>query len=210
MLLGVEHLVRQFFLVEQGRQQFGVLDRGGTDQHRLAALVAVADVGNDGCVLFVGRTEDLVVEILAQHRLVGRDDHRFQTVDLLEFVGFGIGRAGHAGQLAVHAEVVLEGDRGQRLVLVLDGHAFLGFDGLMQAIGPAATGHQATGEFVDDDDFAVLHHVLLVLEEQRMGTQCGVKMVDQQDVGGFVEAAAFAAAMPSAPAPPRRARGRLR
>jgi hypothetical protein len=27
---------------------------------------------------------------------VGRDDDGFQAVDLLEFVGFGVGRAGHA------------------------------------------------------------------------------------------------------------------
>ena len=41
----------------------------------------------------------------------------------------------------------------------LDLDAFFGFDGLMQAIGPAATRHHASGEFVDDDDFAVFHYV---------------------------------------------------
>jgi hypothetical protein len=59
-------------------------------------------------------------------------------------------------ELAVHAEVVLEGDRGERLVLVLDLHAFLGLDRLVQAVGPAPARHQAAGELVDDDDFAVL------------------------------------------------------
>src|ERR1700680_1708202 len=32
----------------------------------------------------------------------------------------------------------------------------------MQAIGPAASRHQAAGELVHDDDFAILHHVLNV------------------------------------------------
>jgi hypothetical protein len=36
----------------------------------------------------------------------------------------------------------------------------------VQAVGPAAAGHQAAGEFVDDDHFAVLHHVVLVAMEQ--------------------------------------------
>jgi hypothetical protein len=45
VLLGVEHLVRQLFLFEQRGDDFGVLDRGGAHQHRLAALVAFADVG---------------------------------------------------------------------------------------------------------------------------------------------------------------------
>jgi hypothetical protein len=51
VLLGVQHLMRQLLLVEQAGQQFRVLDRGGADQHRLAALVAGADVGDDGRVL---------------------------------------------------------------------------------------------------------------------------------------------------------------
>jgi hypothetical protein len=53
----------------------------------------------------------------------------------------------------------------------------------MQAIGPAAAGHQTTGEFVDDDHFTVLHHVLLILLEQRCGAQCGIQVVHQRDVG---------------------------
>ena len=74
-----------------------------------------------------------------------------QLVDLLELGRLGLGRAGHAGQLLVHAEVVLEGDGGQRLVLALDLDAFLGLDGLVQAVGPAPAGHQAAGELVDDE-----------------------------------------------------------
>jgi hypothetical protein len=83
-----------------------------------------------------------------------RDDHGLQAVDLLELVGLGIGRARHAGQLAVQAEVVLEGDRRQGLVLGLDRHAFLGLHRLVQAVAPAPPGHQAAGELVDDDDLA--------------------------------------------------------
>ena len=46
--------------------------------------------------------------------------------------------------------VVLEGDRGERLVLGVDGHMLLGLERLVQAFGEAATGHHAAGEFVDD------------------------------------------------------------
>ncbi len=38
----------------------------------------------------------------------------------------------------------------------------------MQAVGPAAAGHQAARELVDDDDFAVLDHVLHVALVQRV------------------------------------------
>src|SRR3546814_14661652 len=49
--------------------------------------------------------------------LVRRDHHHLQAVDLMEFERFGVGGAGHAGQLVVQAEVVLEGGRGQGLAL---------------------------------------------------------------------------------------------
>jgi hypothetical protein len=39
MLLGVQHLMRQLFLVEQAGQQFGGFDRGRADQHRLTTLM---------------------------------------------------------------------------------------------------------------------------------------------------------------------------
>ena len=81
--------------------------------------------------------------LLADQRPVGGDDDDFELVDLLEFGRFGFGRTGHAGQLLVHAEVVLEGDGGQRLVLALDLDAFLGFDGLVQAV--ATSGGRASG-----------------------------------------------------------------
>ena len=187
VLLGVEHFVLELGLLQQAGQQLGILDAGRTHQHGLAALVAVADVVEDGVVLFLVGLEDLIVLVLADHGLVGRDDDRFEPVDFLEFVRFRVGRAGHAGQLLVHAEVVLEGDRGQRLVLVLDLHAFLGFDGLVQAVRPAAADHQAAGEFVDDDHFAVLDHVLLVAEEQRVGAQRHHQVMHQRDMARIVQ-----------------------
>ena len=191
VLLGVEHLVRQPGLDHQLGQQLGALDGGGAHQHRLAALLAVLDVFNDGVELFLHGAIDLVVLVFSLHRTVGRNHHRLEAVDRLKFKGFGIGRTGHASELAVHAEVVLEGDRGQGLVLGLDLHAFLGLDGLMQAFGPATPRHQTAGEFVDDDDFAVLHHVLLILVEQRMAAKGGVQVVHQQNIGRVVQRGAF-------------------
>ncbi|EXI66318.1 MAG: hypothetical protein AW08_02674 [Candidatus Accumulibacter adjunctus] len=191
MLLGVEHLVRQLFVVEQRRQQFRVLDRRRADQNRLAALAATADVGDDRAVLLLGGAKDLVVVVGPPHRLVGRDDDRLQAIDLLEFIGFRVGRPGHPGQLAVHAEIVLERDRSQCLVLVLDAYPFLRLDRLMQPVGPTAPGHQATGELIDDDHLAVLHDVLLIAQKEVVCPQCGVEVMDHQDVGSVIEAAAI-------------------
>ena len=111
-----------------------------------------------------------------------------EVIDLLELEGFGVGRAGHSRQPVVHPEIILEGDRGERLVLALDRHAFLRLDGLVQSVGPPASRHQSSGEFVDDDHFAVLDDVVLVAVEQRMRAQRRVEMMDEPDVVGIVEA----------------------
>src|SRR3712207_8487556 len=50
------------------------------------------------------------------------------------------------------SEVVLQGDRGERLVLVLDLHPFLGLDGLVHALVVAPARQHAAGELVDDED----------------------------------------------------------
>ena len=134
-------------------------------------MLTVADVGNNRGVFFFRRTIDLVVAILTDHRQVGRNDYGFQPINLLELIGFRIGRTGHTGKLAVHAEIVLEGDRGQRLVFILDRHTFLSFDRLVQPFRPAAAGHQASREFIDDDDLAILNDVVLIAQKEVMGTQ---------------------------------------
>ena len=120
-----------------------------------------------------------------------RHHHRLQPVNLLEFVGLGVGRAGHPGQLRVKAKVILEGDRSQRLILRLDAHAFFGLYCLVQAITPATPRHQAPGELIDDDDFTFLHHVVLVAVVQMISPQCRVQVVHQRDIGRVVERGTF-------------------
>jgi hypothetical protein len=150
VLLGVEHGVRQLGLVEQAgdSSEFSIevvpTSTGWPRlwQSRMSSITAVE--------LLAAGLVDEVELVLADGRQVRRDHHRLEAVDLLELVGLGVGRAGHAGELAVHAEVVLEGDRGERLVLALDRHAFLGLDRLVQAVAPAPAGHEAAGELVDD------------------------------------------------------------
>src|SRR5258708_1557694 len=126
VLLCVQDLVRQLVLLQHCRDELGILYRSRADQHRLAALVAVLDVADDCLVLFRCGAKDLVVAVGAYHRHVRRDDDDLQPVDLLEFVGLGIGRSRHPRELAVHAEVILERDRRERLVLTLDRHVLLG------------------------------------------------------------------------------------
>ena len=58
----------------------------------------------------------------------------------------------------------------------------------MQAVAPAAARHQPAGELVDDDDFAVLDHVVDVELEDGVGAQRLVDVVEQRHVRRVVEA----------------------
>ena len=70
--------------------------------------------------------------------LVRRDGHDRQLVDLAELGVLGHGRAGHAGELVVEAEVVLQRDGGERLVLLAHLHVLLGLDA--PGAGPRSSG----------------------------------------------------------------------
>ena len=80
------------------------------------------------------RQVNQVAHVIANHRLVGGHYDDLEPVNLLEFEGFCVGRTGHAGELVVQPEVILEGNRSDGLVFVLDADAFLGLDRLMQAL----------------------------------------------------------------------------
>ena len=149
----------------------GHLDRDRPDEDRLAELAALLDVLQDGLVLGLLVLVDVVVLVVAHHRLVGRDLDDGEVVDLLELLLLRLGRAGHAGELLVQAEVVLERDRGERDVLFLDRDALLRLDGLVEAVRPAAPLHDPAGELVHDLDLAVHHDVVVVAVVERLGLE---------------------------------------
>ena len=103
----------------------------------------------------------------------------------MELLGLGLGGAGHARELLVQAEVILNGDGGEGLGLALDGDRFLGLDGLVESIAPAAAGHFAAGMFVDDDDLVVLHDVMDIALVEAVGLE---QLGDGVDgLGAFLE-----------------------
>ena len=150
-------------------------------------MLAIFDQRDDGAVLLHRRAIDLVIVVEADHRHVGGNFQDLEIVDVLELVRLGGRRAGHAGELLVHAEIVLERDRGQRLVLRLDRLPLLGLERLVQALRIAPARHHAAGELVDDDDLAVAHDVVLVALEQLVRAQGLIHMVHDRDVLDVIE-----------------------
>ena len=149
--------------------------------------MALLDVIDDGGVLGVLGAVDEIGLVQTHHRSIGRDGHDAQRVDLLELVGLGHGRAGHARELVVEAEVVLESDRGQGLVLRLDLHALLGLDGLVESLVVAPALEEATGVLIDDENLTVEDDVVAVLLEEFLGSDGVVEESDERSVDHVVE-----------------------
>ena len=151
--------------------------------------MALDDVLDDRVQLALLRRVDEVGLVLADHRLVRGDRDDVDLVGRCELRGLGLGRTGHArtGALGVQAEVVLQRDRGESLVLGLDLHAFLRLDRLVHTVVVAAARQDAARVLVDDEDLAAVHDVVAVLEEQLLGADRVVEEADQRGVRGFVE-----------------------
>src|SRR5215218_4888418 len=187
--LRVEDGVLDAALLELVRQQLGDLDGDRSDEHRLTELVALLDRASDGAPLARLGLVDLVVLVEPLHRAVGRDLDDLELVDLHELGRLGEGGAGHARELVVAAEVVLVGDRGDGLVLLLDRHALLRLDCLVQALRPAASLEDAAGELVDDLDLALDHLVVDAALVERLRLERLLEVVDEMAVLGLVEVA---------------------
>ena len=136
--------------IERGCQLLGVLHADGADKSRLARADAFNDVVDDGLQL---RGLGLVYEIalvVPHHGKVGRHRDHVKSVGVAELGGFSGGRARHAGELVVEAEVVLQRDGGERLVFLFDRHPLPGLDCLVEALAPAPPFKDAARELVDD------------------------------------------------------------
>ena len=124
---------------------------------------------------------DEVGLVFAHHRHVGRDGDHTELVGRHELGGLGLGGTGHARELLVEAEVVLQRDGREGLVLGLDLHALLRLDRLVDALVVATPDQDAAGVLVDDQHLAVHDDVVLVALEQ--GT-CLDRVVEERDERG--------------------------
>src|SRR4051794_17843108 len=187
VLLRVEDVVRDALPREQLGEVLRDLHRDRSDEHRLALRVALLDVLDHRGVLRSLGLEDLVVLVVAGDVDVGGDLDHVQAIDLDELLLLGLGGAGHAGELVVEPEVVLDRDRRDGDELLLDPHALLRLDRLVQALRPAAPFHDPAGELVDDLDLAVLDDVVDVALVERLRLEPLVQVVDELGVARVVQ-----------------------
>ena len=146
-------------------------DRGGSYEDGLAFFVAFLDTVDHSVEFFTAGLEDLVVGIFPLVVAVCRNGKNVEIVDVVEFRRFRFRGSGHATEFFVEAEVILNRDGCVSLGLSLDLYAFLGFDSLVEAVGPTTSGHFTTGVFVNDNDLVVFDHVFVVFLIKAVGLE---------------------------------------
>ncbi len=182
MVLGVENLVLNAPTGQHRTQALRLLYGYGTDQDRPALLMQPLNLFDNGFKFGLLRLVDEIGMILPDHRHVGRNDHHVHAVDLAELSFFRLRRTCHAGQLFIHAEVILECDGSQGLRLSLDTHALLGFNGLVESVAVAAAQHQTSREFVNNDHLAVFDDIVSIFLIKGVGSQCLLHIVCQLEM----------------------------
>ena len=182
MELGIQHVVRDIALLQDMAQLLGLGYGSSTNQHRLPLGVDFCHVIGNRLVLGTLCLVDHIRMVDAGNRPVGRNHDYRQLVDFQELVFLCLCRTGHAGQLVVHAEIVLEGNRGKSLGLTAYLQPFLGLYGLMQAVRIAAPLHQAACKLVNDDNLAILDYIIPVTLHQCLGPQGSRKAVGHLNI----------------------------
>ena len=162
MLLGIQDVVRNPFTLQQRRKMLGALHRCRANKNRLTCGAPLLDVLHNRGILRALRAVDKIRLVVAHHWTVRWNRGHFKVVDLAELFRLGHCGTGHACELAVESEVVLECDRCKGHRLALYAEPLLRFDCLVETLRPTTPWHLAAGELVNDNDLAVLNDVVAI------------------------------------------------
>ncbi len=184
--LGVEDVVGNVAQRELAAEVFGDFNRCGADQNGASGGHEFFDFLDDGCIFRFFGAIYAVVHVKARYGAVGGYADHVELVDIPELACFCFGRTGHAGQLVIHSEVVLQRNGGESLGCGFDFHTLFGLECLVKSVGVAAALHDAAGLLVDNFDFVVVNNVFLIFVEEGVGFEQLVDRVDALGLDGIV------------------------
>ena len=164
--LSVQHVVFDVFTRQHAAQQLRHLDGGSTDEDRTSGIHQLLNLVDDSVIFLTFCLVNQVFVVDTGYRLVGRNHHHVEFVDIPELARLRLGGTCHTGELMVHPEVVLQSDGGIGLCRRLDVDVFLSFHCLMQAIRPTAAFHDTACLLVDDLHLVVDDDVVDVFLKQ--------------------------------------------
>ena len=183
----IKDVVLYALLTKACRKILRFVYRDGTDEHGLTFFVTFFDLPYDRIIFTLDRFVYVVGVIEPYHRLIGRHFNNIKTVYRPEFLLFRQSRTGHARELFVHTEKVLEGYCSESAVFLLHFDVFLCLDSLMQTVRIPTSRHKASREGIDDNNSAVVDNIVLVKVHDTVGADSIVYIMCKLGILGFRE-----------------------
>src|SRR5262245_46895335 len=190
VVLRVERSACDSGLAQLKGERLGFFNACGADQNGTPRCVRAADLGDERPVFRVFVSEDHVRQVFADARAVRRDGDYFDAVEIFQLFGRGSRRGGHAAELWVMLQEVLQSDRTQDAPARPDRQRFLGFERGLQAVRPAPVVHHSTGEFIHQLYAPIAHDVIDVPQQQRPRVQRLIDLDQQQVIFAGIQIAA--------------------
>ncbi len=132
VLLCVEDVVLNLRLLQHSAKQLTHFHARCAHQHRAAHATQGFNFVNNRLILFALRFVNKVLLVFPRDGAVGRNAHNIQLVDFPELARLRFRCTGHAAQLVVHPEVILQRHRREGLRSGFHVHIFLRLNGLVQ------------------------------------------------------------------------------
>ena len=153
------------------RQQFRDFHRGGTHQGRTTALAHLHYLVDHSVIFLTSRLIHTVIQVITDHRTIGRNLHHIEFVDIPELTSLCRCRTCHTCQFVIHTEVVLQGDGGKSLSGSFNLHMLLGFYSLMQTVAPTTSFHDTARLLIHNLYLTVDHHIFIILVKHTISLQ---------------------------------------
>ena len=168
MELRIQYLVLDTTSGQHFAQFLTCLDRNRTDKYRLACRMCILNRIHNCIQLFLFRLIYTVLIINSGYRTVCRYDNNVHAIDIPELFFLSQCRTGHTAFFVKFVKEILERNGCKCLALSLDLYMLLCLDRLMKAIGIAASRHDTSCKFVNDQYLIIFYDIVLISEHQVM------------------------------------------
>ena len=167
---GVKYVMLNLTHIQHLAKQLRYLHRCGTHKHRAAFSHKSFNFSNNRIIFCTLGLVYAVIHILTYYRTVCRNGYNIKFVDVPELASLRFSCTGHTRQLAVHTEVVLQGDGCKCLCGSLNLNTLLGLNSLVQTVRVAAALHNTASLFIHNLNLAVtVYNVLVILLKESVG-----------------------------------------
>ena len=166
MELRIQYLVLDAASGQHLAQLLTSLDRNRTDKYRLACRMCILYRIHNCIQLFLFRLISTVLVIDSGYRAIRRYNDNVHAIDIPELFFLSQCRTGHTALFIKFVEEVLERNGRKCLALSLDLYMLLCLNRLMKTIGIAASRHDTSCKFINDQYLIIFYDIVLISEHQ--------------------------------------------